>query len=139
QWRERVAESWKQVHENTRINRQRLAELRSQAVLDQAQSVELADLEEDVGAGPPAAFALRRSLLEKYPDSLPLRFAVVRQFLQAGNPAGVSPMETLIEIEPEAFVPGAVLLRDYYLRRNELQPARAWHARLLERANLKSG
>jgi hypothetical protein len=132
-WRERVAASWKQVHENTQRNRQRLVELRSQAKLDETQAVELADLEEDVGTGPTAAFALRRSLLEKYPDSLQLRFAVARQYLQAGNPAGVAPMETLIETEPEAFVPGAELLRDYYWRRNQMELAKQWQRRLLER------
>lgn len=133
QWRERVAESWKQVHENTRINRQRLAALRAQAQLNETQAVELADLEEDVGTGPTAAFAMRRSLLEKYPESLPLRFAIARQLLQAGNPVGVAPMETLVETEPEAFVPGAELLRDYYWRRNQLQLAKQWHRRILER------
>jgi Zn-dependent protease with chaperone function len=133
QWRERVAESWKQVHENTRVNRQRLADLRARPQLNEADAVELADLEEDVGAGSTAAFAMRRSLLEKYPESLPVRFALARQLLQAGNPAGVAPMETLVETEPEAFVPGAELLRDYYWRRNQMPLAKQWHRRILER------
>src|SRR5262249_20967549 len=47
QWRQRVAETWKQVHENTRRNRTRLAELRSHGPLDEPRALELADLEED--------------------------------------------------------------------------------------------
>lgn len=132
QWRERIAEAWKQVHDNTQRNRLRLVQLRAQGELSESESVERADLEEDVGAGQAAALVLRRSLIEKYPDSLPLRFAVARQLLQAGNPAGVSPMETLIETEPQAFVPGVELLRDYYTRRRQLSTAHEWHRRLIE-------
>ncbi len=72
QWRERVAESWKQVHENTRTQRPRLSELRAQAAqtgLDEQKALELADLEEDVGEGPMASLRMRRALVAKYPDS----------------------------------------------------------------------
>jgi Zn-dependent protease with chaperone function len=137
QWRERVAESWKQVHENTRANRLRMSELRSQAAqaeLDEQKALELADLEEDVGEGPAAALAMRRSLVAKYPGSLPVRFSLARQLLRAGSPEGVAPMEAIIEKEPSALLPGAELLRDYYWRRNEMQLATRWHQRLVERA-----
>jgi Zn-dependent protease with chaperone function len=133
QWRERVAESWKQVHENTRINRQRLAELRAAAQLDEVRRLELADLEEDVGAGPATALSMRRALLDEYPQSLSVRFSLARQLLQAGDSAGVATMEAIIEKEPEAFLAGAELLRDYYWRRNQVQVARQWQRRILER------
>jgi Zn-dependent protease with chaperone function len=133
QWRERVAESWRQVHENARVNRERMAALRANASLAEAESLELADLEEDVGAGPAAALAMRQALLEKYPNSRPLRFSLARQLLQAGDPAGVARMEALIEREPGAYVSGAELLRDYYWRRNQMQMAKQWHRRALER------
>jgi Zn-dependent protease with chaperone function len=130
QWRERVAESWKQVHENARVNRLRMAELRGKPQLGEAESL---DLEEDMGVGPAAALGMRQALLEKYPNSRPLRFSLARQLLQAGDPAGVARMEALIEREPGAYVSGAELLRDYYWRRNQMQMAKQWHRRALER------
>ena len=47
-------------------------------------------------------------------------------------------METLVETEPEAFVPGAEVLRDYYTRRNQLQAAQQWQRRLSEHRGLCS-
>ena len=137
QWRERVAESWKQVHENTRANRRRLSELRSQAAqtgLDEHKALELADLEEDVGEGPVASLRMRRALVAKYPESLPARFTLARQLLRAGDSDGVAPMEALIEKEPNAFLAGAELLRDYYWRRNEKELATQWQQRCSARA-----
>jgi Zn-dependent protease with chaperone function len=138
QWRERVAESWKQVHENTRASRLRISELRAQAAqtgLDEQKALELADLEEDVGEGPAAALIMRRALVTKYPESLPARFSLARQLVRAGNPEGVAPMESIIEKEPNAVLAGAELLRDYYWRRNDLTLARQWQQRFLERAS----
>jgi Zn-dependent protease with chaperone function len=137
QWRERVAASWKQVHENTRANRLRISELRAQATqtgLDEQKALELADLEEDVGEGAAAALIMRRALVAKYPESLPAQFSVARQLLRAGNPEGVAAMEAIIEKEPNAILAGAELLRDYYWRRNEMPLARQWQQRFLERA-----
>jgi Zn-dependent protease with chaperone function len=133
QWRERVAESWKQVHENVQVNRQRLAQLRAQSELSEAEALQLADLEEDVGAGATTALGMRRTLLDKYPQSLPVRFSLARQLLQAGDSAGVATMEAIIEKEPDAFLAGAELLRDYYWRRNQIQVARQWQRRIVER------
>lgn len=138
QWRARVAESWRQVHENTRTQRQRIVELRAQAAqgeLDEKIALELANLEEDVGEGSAASLRMRRALLKKYPESLPARFCLARQLLEAGDPEGVAPMEALIEKESEAFIPGAQLLRDYYWRRREVTVATQWNQRLLERAS----
>src|SRR5262249_30837635 len=70
QWRERVAASWKQVHESTRASRQRIAQLRSevcQGELDQSKAQELADLEEEVGEDPRVALAMRRALVARFP------------------------------------------------------------------------
>jgi Zn-dependent protease with chaperone function len=135
QWRERVAESWKQVHENTRANRLRMSELRSQAAqtgLDEQKALELADLEEEVGEGPAAALIMRRALVVKYPESTPARFGLARSLLQAGNPEGVAPMQAVIEKEPGALLAGAELFRDYYWRRHEVHLAMQWHRRMLE-------
>jgi Zn-dependent protease with chaperone function len=138
QWRERVAESWKQVHDNTRIQRRRLSELRSQAAqtgLDESKALELADLEEDVGEGPVASLRMRRALVAKYPESRPACFSLARQLLQAGDPDGVARMEAILEKEPGAFAAGAELLRDYYWRRKERELATQWQRRCIERAD----
>ncbi|MEA3177333.1 MAG: hypothetical protein QOI59_856 [Gammaproteobacteria bacterium] len=138
QWRERVAESWKQVHENTRTHRLRLSELRSQAVqtgLDERKALELADLEEDVGEGSVASLRMRRALVAKYPESAPARFSLARQLLRTVDVDGVALMEALIEKEPNAFLAGAQLLQDYYWRRNERDLALQWQRRFMERAN----
>jgi Zn-dependent protease with chaperone function len=138
QWRERVAESWKQVHENTRTHRLRLSELRSQAAqtgLDEQKALELADLEEDVGEGSVASLRMRRALVAKYPESAPARFSLARQLLRTVDVDGVALMEALIEKEPNAFLAGAQLLQDYYWRRNERDLALQWQRRFMERAN----
>jgi hypothetical protein len=62
-----------------------------------------------------------------------VRFSLARQLLQAGDSAGVATMEGIIEKEPDAFVTGAELLRDYYWRRNQAQAARQWQRRIQER------
>jgi hypothetical protein len=137
QWRERVAESWKQVHDNTRNQRLRLSELRSRAAqtgLDEQKALELADLEEDVGEGPVASLRMHRALVAKYPESRPARFSLARQLLRASDADGVAPMEAIIESEPSAFTAGAELLRDYYWRRNERELALHWQRRFAERA-----
>ncbi len=137
QWRERVAASWKQVHENTRANRLRFAQLQSAArygELDERKALELADLEEEVGDGPRAAFAMRRSLVARFPESMPLRFALARQLLQMDDAQGVAQMEAIMNREPSTVLAGAELLRDYFWRRNEVSLSRRWHERLTERA-----
>jgi hypothetical protein len=135
QWRERVAESWKQVHENTRTQRLRLSELRSQAAqtgLDESKALELADLEEDVGEGPVASLRMRRALVAKYPESGSARFSLARQLLRSGDGDGVPLMEALIEKETHAFLAGAELLRSYYERRHERDLAMHWDRKLAE-------
>ncbi len=137
QWRERVAASWKQVHENTRASRLRITQLRSeaaQAELNENKALELADLEEEVGEGPQAALAMRRTLAAKFPDSMPLSFALARQLLQADDAEGVTRMEAILGKEPGAVLAGAELLRDYFWRRNEVSLSTRWHERLVERA-----
>jgi len=138
-WRTKVAESWKRMHERTQANRVRIAELRAkaaQAALDESAAIELANLEEEAGEGPAAALAMRRALIEKYPNSQPLRFTLARQLLQAADSEGVAAMESVIAAEPEAMLAGAQILRDFYARRNQVPLANRWHQRYLERAHL---
>jgi hypothetical protein len=136
-WRQRVQDAWKRIHEQTQAKRARIAELRSKgepADLDETGALELANLEEEVGAGSDAALTLRRTLVERYPDSMPIRFALARQLLERGDAAGVAPMESVLEQTPEAVLAGAQLLWNFYVRQND--PARAghWQQKYLQQA-----
>jgi hypothetical protein len=138
-WRTKVAESWKRLHIRTQTNRARIELLRAKAAegaLDEPTALELVNLEEEVGEGPAAALAMRRALIEKHPNSLPLRFALARQLLQRGDSEGVAAMESVISAEPEAILAGAQILRDFYARQNQMSLAARWHQRYLERTNL---
>jgi hypothetical protein len=136
-WRERVQPSWKQAYENTQKSRTRLAELRERAghaPLATAESVELADLEEQVGEGAARALALRRALVLSDPNSDLALFVLARQLLRQGDVAGVALMEAVIEKQPDAVMAGSELLRDYWWRRGETDSARRWHERAVERS-----
>lgn len=138
-WRERVQNTWKAIHEKAQAARARMVELRSKgdpAELDETVALEFAELEEEVGAGPAAALALRRTLVDKHPESLPIRFAFARQLLLLGDTAGVGPMESVLELAPEAVLPGAQLLWGFYLRQNENARASYWQQKYLERATV---
>jgi Zn-dependent protease with chaperone function len=139
EWRTRVAQSWTQVHERTQASRLRIVELRAKATtaaLDESAALELVNLEEEVGEGPVAALAMRRSLVEQYPNSLPIRFALARQLLTSGEEEGVAAMVSVVGAEPEALLPGAQLLRDFYASRNDMARASDWHEKVVARATL---
>jgi hypothetical protein len=106
--------------------------LRSQAEqteLETLKALELATLEETLGAGPALALSMRRGLIARAPDSAPARFALARQLLQNGDAEGVAMMEAVVEQEPDAQPPGAELLRNYFSRRGDSTPAQQWHER----------
>jgi Zn-dependent protease with chaperone function len=133
-WRTRVAESWKKAYEEAQKGRARLGELRTQATQGELQvlrALELAALEENVGAGPAAALSMRREILARVPDSAPARFALARQLLQAGDAEGITLMEGVVEQEPEAQLGGAELLRNYFYRRGDSARGQQWQERYL--------
>jgi Zn-dependent protease with chaperone function len=134
-WRERVQPAWKQAYDNAQKSRARLAELREQsAPLATAESIELANLEEEVGEGAARALALRQALVLSDPDSDLARFVLARQLLLQGDVAGVALMEAVIEQQPDAIKAGSELLRDYWWRRGDPDSARRWHQRVVERS-----
>jgi Zn-dependent protease with chaperone function len=137
-WRKDVADSWRKTYESTRTARERLAELRSRAAqeeLDVSSSVQLAGLEEELGNGPAAALAMLRELAQKHPGSLAVRFSIAGQLLRSCDAEGVEAMESVIREDVDALVPGAQLLRDYYVDHGDLARAIEWHQRYIERAS----
>jgi hypothetical protein len=132
-----VQTSWKQAYENTQKSRAKLAELRERAAhasLATAESIQLANLEEEVGEGAARALALRHALVLSDPHSDPARFVLARQLLLQDDAAGVALMEAVIEKEPDAVMAGSELLRDYWWRRGETDSARRWHQRAVARS-----
>lgn len=137
QWRVRAAPAWKRAHDQAQKGRARLGELRAEAAqgeLAVAKALELAALEEHMGAGAAAALSMRRELVARAPDSAPARFALARQLLQIGDGEGAALMQAVMAEEPEAQPGGAELLRSYFLRRGDSASARQWHERHLSYA-----
>jgi Zn-dependent protease with chaperone function len=136
-WREQVQPSWTKFYEKAQQSRARLAELRelaTQAPLGTMDWIELASLEEDLGAGPVRALELRRELVAREPDSTLAIFVLARQLLLRDDQEGVGLMENVVQKQPEAMVAGSELLRDYWSRRSEPDAARRWHQSAVEGA-----
>jgi len=141
QWRVRAAEAWKKSYDQAQKGFARLSELRSEAAqgdLDVAKALELAALEEAIGAGPAVALSMRRGLIARAPDSAPVRFALARQLLLSNDAEGVALMEAVLPREVEAQAPGAELLRSYFLRRGDSEQAQQWHKRVLASARVQA-
>lgn len=138
-WRARAAESWKRAHDQAQKGRVRLDELRAQAAqgeLEVIKALELAQLEERIGAGAAVALSMRREILARATRSAPARFALARQLLQADDAEGVGLMEDVLKEEAEANAGGAELLRSYFLRRGDSVRAQQWHQRFLASARV---
>jgi Zn-dependent protease with chaperone function len=138
-WRKDVADVWRKTFENSQAGRARLTELRSRALqspLEEASAVELAGLEEEFGDGPITALAMRRELALTHPGSLVVRFDLAGHLLRHDDAEGVAPMESVISADPNAFLSGAQLLRDYYSRQDDMTRALHWHEQLLKRASM---
>ena len=136
-WQNDVADSWRKFHEQTQRDRTRLAGLRADRErdsLDQKQALELAALEESVGAGTDAALELSRATLTRFPDSPPARFALAQYLLRNGDSKGVAMMESVIREDASAMLAGAELLRNYYAGREDHANAQSWQDRYLDQA-----
>lgn len=140
QWRNRVQGAWQQFYEQSQKNRERLAELQARAKqgpLEVELSIELANLEEQVGAGAVPALAMRRLLVALEPKSVPARYALGRQLLEMGESEGVALMESAMAEEAQAVAPGCEILRNYWFKLGDHERAKAWHSRLVERAQME--
>ncbi len=141
QWRERVAASWAQFHEETARSRARLAELRSEEMPAEPSEdllLELADLEQRVGSGAQTALALRRSAVERFSGSAIARFLLARQLLEAGEEEGVGLMQSALSADESLAEAGSVALRDFHWRRGDRRTANEWHDRYVEHAARRS-
>ena len=139
QWRKTIEPSWRKFHEQAQQSRTRLAELKGAAeLLGHDEALERAGLQEQFGDGLEAALAERRSIVERFPDSLGARFVLGRQLLASNEAEGIGLMESVVSADAEAIQPGAELLRDYYWRRGDKESARRWHEKAVEAARVQA-
>jgi Zn-dependent protease with chaperone function len=137
QWRDRIAASWQKYHEEIQGKRTRLAQLQSErnvAPLNEEASVDLATLEEEVGAGSNAALPLLREAAGRFPNSAVARFALSRHLLRERQDEGVDMMEAVIKDDPTALFAGSQLLCEYFGERGDHTQAKLWRDRYVEEA-----
>jgi hypothetical protein len=131
-WRIRIQKTWETLYQIGQQQRRQLLNLRAAALvspLAEAQALLHASLEECIGAGPLAALSMRSALLERFPQSLGVQFALGRQRLLAGEAVGATLVEGVISKDLNALAPGAELLRRYHSGRGELSLAEVWRQR----------
>lgn len=136
-WRERIAQSWRQFHEETRQARVRLAQLREQLAqedLPEDALLELASAEERVGEGASRALELRREALARFPDSALAQFLLGRQLCQMRDASGVALIEAAMERDNGLEMAGAELLREFHWQSGDKERAHQWHDRYLAAA-----
>jgi len=135
QWRDRVSGSWQQYHEEIQAKRTRLVALQSEKAatpMSEEASVEMAALEEEVGAGSDAALPLLRETVARFPNAAAARFALARHLLREGEEEGVQMMEGLLKDDPTALFAGSELLRDYFGERGDHAGAKLWRDRYVD-------
>lgn len=128
-WRKRIESVWETIYQNAQKQRRQLQELRSAALvspLDEQRSLLHANLEECVGAGAAEARKMRVTLRERFPQSLPVQFALGRQWLLMGDSEGATLIEHVIARDLNALVGGADLLRRHYAQRSEQTLTERW-------------
>lgn len=115
-WRERVAPSWSQNHEEIKKARKRLAELDQQSnqrtltVEEQWERVKtLSQVEDDSTALP-----LLRALVAEHPDLVGAQFAMGAILLEQHNPEGVAYLEKAMELNSATTGDASVLLSSFY-------------------------
>lgn len=137
QWRARIAGSWQQFHAETRSRRARLDALHAkttQGPLDEAESLELAALEEAVGMGPTAVLPLVRDTLHRFPNSTPASFALARLLMRSGEEEGAQLMLRVVSDDRKTLLAGSELLRSYYAQRGDFSNAKLWRDRHVDAA-----
>ncbi|MGO8976922.1 MAG: M48 family metalloprotease [Steroidobacteraceae bacterium] len=137
QWRDRVSNSWQKYHDQTQTKRARLAALQSEKAagpLSEHGSVEIATLEEEVGAGSIAALPLLREAVARFPASAIARFALARHLLREGREEGVPVMESVLRDDPTALLAASELMRNYFSQRGDHASAKSWHDRYIDEA-----
>ena len=136
-WRTGVLSSWQKYHNDTRAKRTRLTALRAEgasAPLDEDVSLEMAALEEEVGAGTTAALTLLRDAVARFPNSKLARFSLARNLLREGQEEGVALVVAVIAEDSTALLAGSDLLRNYFRGQGDHANGKLWDDRYVDEA-----
>ena len=115
-WRERIARSWTESHNELQKAQKRLQELDEQSktrslTLDESwERVTLLSRVEDANAALPSLEALVRD----NPDLAKAHFAMGAILLEQRNPAGIEHLEKAMQLEPASSGYGSTLLSGFY-------------------------
>lgn len=139
QWQDQTAPAWQQRFLEVAEGRRELKELR-----DKAQSTRLsfderfkvARLVEEYEGNFALALQQLKVLNTEHPGHAPLSFYLGSRLLDAGDAAGTVLLESAIEKEDEAILPGAQKLWNYHSKQGHVEEADKWEQRWRQRTQL---
>ncbi len=135
-WRAGVAQPWRERHEQRQQERRELITLDEKAAsdtgLDTGESWRQAVLTETVHD---SATALPRfqAFAEAHPEIAEARYAIGQILLRQGDERGIAIIDKVMQQDPNAIKPGAVLIHEFLMERGRAAEAKpyidAWQAR----------
>jgi len=131
-WREQVAPTWRERYDRATKQRERLADLESEAAASELSldaAWERARLTESV-AGRFAALPLYRQIAQRNPEYAPAIYAFGRLLVEGGDEQGVALVERAMTIDDDAQQAGAELLFEFYRGRKDVAGMDRWQTRL---------
>lgn len=133
-WRERVAQAWRERHEELKLAQKQLAELEEQAktrtltVDEQWQRVVALSLLEDDAATVP----FLRTLLKESPDNVTANFALGKILLTQGNAEGIGYLEKTMNDAPGVTQNACEAISGFYLEHGNNELAEQFRKRAEE-------
>jgi Zn-dependent protease with chaperone function len=140
-WQQLILASWQQRHLEVAASRRRLAELNerhaSGAELTLQETYDRAILTESPGNDAENALGQLRALHERAPDDPVVCFALGSRLLERDEESGAALLERAAQLDETSIAVVCERMRDYHWRIGRKDEAKAWHQRLLERAELQ--
>lgn len=138
EWLAAVENGWKERFEEVREGREALAQLEQKSTGEEELSLQdaydRAMLTERFGAGGDAALVLLEALQQRAPEDAVIGYALGARWLERNDERGVALLQSVMERDADAYVPGAEALRDYYWNIGQEEEARRWHNLMIDRA-----
>lgn len=129
-WRERVAQTWNQRHDEIKSARKRLAELEKHLssrplTIDEQweRAIALSEAEERT-----AALPALKALLDEAPDHVGANFAMGQLLLEEGDADGVVYLEKTMQCGSEIAAQACQLISDFYLEQGYDEIAETFRA-----------
>jgi len=140
-WKDNILAAWQQRHRQVQEARRSLAELNTRfasgAELTLNDAYERARLTGSVGDNADAALEQFRTLHLRAPEDAVICLSLGARLLARDDDTGRAMVERATQLDENAILQGCEALRDYHWRNGRQDEARAWHQRLVERAQLQ--